>query len=93
MSKTKYQSDIILGETYIDQQSGFEGVATAIYFYQFGCERVNLEAFDDTRKQINSIAFDSPRLTNKKTGKTAKVTRTGGPGLTTEDRDDRGGIR
>lgn len=75
-----YSSDINLGEEYLDKQSGFKGIATAIYFYQFGCERVNLEVFDKKSSEVKSIAFDAPRLTSTKTGITAKVTRTGGPG-------------
>lgn len=84
--KTAFKSDIILGDRYLDKQTGFEGVATAIYFFQFGCERVNVEAFDATTKEIRTNTFDAPRLTNLRTRKTATVTRTGGPGDPDEGR-------
>jgi hypothetical protein len=88
-----YLSDITLGERYRDDQSGFEGIATATYFYQFGCERVNLESFNKKTNDIVSLTFDAPRLTNVATGKKATVTRTGGPGLGNERRSDAGAIR
>lgn len=75
-----YASDVVLGDQYRDSQTGFEGVATAIYFYQYGCERVQVEAFDKKTQDIRSLAFDAPRLIHVKTGKAPKVTRTGGPG-------------
>ena len=77
--KNSYQSDVVLGRKYIDEQTSFEGVATAIYFYQFGCERVTLESYDATQKQIRTETFDAPRLTDLESGVKAKVTRTGGP--------------
>jgi len=79
VSKTKYQSDIVLGEKYVDKQTGLEGVATAIYFFQHGCERVTIETFDTVQKQIREQTFDAPRLTHVASGRTARVTRTGGP--------------
>jgi hypothetical protein len=87
---TNFQSDIVLGETYVDTQTEFEGIATAIYFYQYGCERVQIEAFDKKTKDIRSLSFDAPRLKNKKTGKVAAVTRTGGPGTGLETRGNEG---
>jgi hypothetical protein len=82
----KYKSDIIMGETYRDTQTEFEGVATGVFFYQYGCERVNLEAYDPERKVIQAMGFDAPRLQHVATGKVAKVERTGGPGIGTESR-------
>ena len=75
-----YASDIILGEDYADTQTEFTGKATAIYFYQYGCERVNLESYDKKTKNLVSLAFDAPRLKSIRTGLVATVTRTGGPG-------------
>lgn len=83
---TNYKSDIKLGEEYEDTQTGFRGIATATYFYQHGCERVNVEAYDEERREIRSIVFDAPRLKHVNTGKVAKTHRTGGPGLGNEDR-------
>ena len=79
MSKKKYASDIILGEKYRDEQTGYEGTATALYFFQYGCERVTIETLDPGRKQLVQETFDAPRLVHVETGKRATVTRTGGP--------------
>lgn len=86
--KVKFETDIVMGERYRDSQSEFEGVATGVFFYQFGCERVNLEAFDAQRNTITSLGFDAPRLIHIESGKAARVKRTGGPGLNTEDRNN-----
>jgi hypothetical protein len=88
MTKTKYQSDVKLGQVYRDEQTGLEGVATAIYFYQFGCERVTIEHYDPLKQVINSTTLDAPRLADVKTGKRAKVERTGGPGNGLEARTE-----
>ena len=80
MAKNKFASDIVLGEKYIDKQTGYEGVATSVTFFQHACERVCIESYDETRKQVVEAVFDAPRLTHMKTGKTAEVTKTGGPG-------------
>lgn len=57
---THYEADVELGVQYRDKQTGITGVATAITFYQHGCERVNLEAVID--RKIEEYSFDSPRL-------------------------------
>lgn len=75
--KQKYASDIKLGERYLDKQTGIEGVAASVHFYQFGCERVTLEAV--VQGKIEEYSFDAPRLTHKETDITATTTRTGGP--------------
>lgn len=90
---TNYTSDIIVGDEYEDTQTAFKGIATAIYFYQYGCERVNLEAFDKKNQDIRSLTFDAPRLRHVKSGKVATVTRTGGPGNGNEARRDAGAMR
>lgn len=76
---TSYKTDIVLGETYKDAQTGYEGVATAICFFQYACERVTIECFDGIRKMVIEQSFDAPRLTHVKTGVRAKTERTGGP--------------
>lgn len=83
---TTYKSDIVLGERYTDSQTGFEGVATAVYFFQYGCERVEVQTMDATTQEIRTNCFDSPRLVHVKSGKVPKVARTGGPGSSTEGR-------
>lgn len=77
---SEYKSDIQLGERYRDEQTGYEGVATSITFFQFACERVCLETYDAERKQVKEAVFDAPRLTSVATGQTATTERTGGPG-------------
>lgn len=77
LGKKKYESDIVLGDRYVDKQTGIEGTATAIHFYQYGCERVNLEVV--IADKIEEYAFDAPRLTHKVTNRQATTTRTGGP--------------
>jgi hypothetical protein len=76
-SKNHFESDIRLGERYVDKQTGIQGTATAVYFYQFGCERVSIESVKEG--EIKEYTFDSPRLTHIETGKAATTTRTGGP--------------
>lgn len=80
MSKTNYKSDIVLGERYVDKQTGYEGVATCITFFQHACERIILENYDAERKQVKEVVFDAPRLTHIATDKIAKTKKTGGPG-------------
>jgi hypothetical protein len=75
--KTKYESDIVLGERYRDEQTGIEGVATIISFFQHACERVSLELVVDGK--IEEFTFDSPRLTRVSTGERATAEKTGGP--------------
>lgn len=77
MSKQTYKTDIILGERYRDDQTGIEGTATAVSFYQYGCERVNLEAV--VAGKIEEYGFDAPRLTHIATQKRAESPRNGGP--------------
>lgn len=80
-----YGSDIKLGEKYVDRQTGIEGVATAMHFYQHGCERATLE-FVKSDGELQEITFDAPRLTSLVTGVTARTTRTGGPARAGEKR-------
>lgn len=78
MGKQKYETDIRLGRRYIDPQTGIEGVATGVQFYQYGCERVTLEVV--VAGKIEEYGFDAPRLVSVDTGERAKATRSGGPG-------------
>lgn len=81
-----FQSDIVLGQEYEDTQSPAKGIATAIYFFQFGCERVSLETYDESSKEMRTLTVDAPRLRHVETGKVATTTRTGGPGNGVEPR-------
>lgn len=63
--KTRYATDVKLGERYRDEQTGIEGTATAVSFYQYGCERVSIEAV--VAGKIEEYGFDAPRLTHVST--------------------------
>lgn len=64
-----YQSKIQLGERYLDEQTGYSGVATAICFFQHACERVTVESYDENRKLVIEQVFDAPRLVLIRDGK------------------------
>lgn len=75
-----YDSHIELGERYRDEQTGLEGIATAIYFFQHACERVQLELINKHDGNIMEPVFDAPRLSSVKTGEMPPVpTKPGGP--------------
>lgn len=76
---TKYGSDIELGKRYRDPQTGIEGVATSIHFYQYACERTTLE-FLKKDGELMENTFDSPRLECVEKKQRARATRSGGPG-------------
>lgn len=86
MGKTSYKADIVLGERYRDEQTGLEGVATAIYFFQHACERVQLEMVNQHDGNIMEPVFDAPRLTHVKSGVRATTDRPGGPARGNEGR-------
>lgn len=60
MEVKEWRSEIVLGGRYRDSDTQFEGVATAITFYRFGCERVLL------RTLVSHVPvehwFDGPQL-------------------------------
>jgi hypothetical protein len=71
-----YTADVVLGERYRDDQTGIEGTATAITFYQHGCERVSIETV--VAGKIEEYGFDAPRLTHTDTSQ--RVMSSGRPG-------------
>lgn len=73
----EYKSDIVLGERYVDEQTGIEGVATTVAFFQYACERTSLEVV--VAGKIEEYTFDAPRLTHVSTGERATSEKTGGP--------------
>lgn len=81
-----YKSDIKLGEKYVDEQTGIQGIATSIYFFQHACERVLLEYVNEKDGELKETVFDSPRLTHAKTGEKATTSRPGGPARNGEGR-------
>lgn len=76
--KNEYKSDIKLGRKYRDKNTGFTGTATAVVFYQHGCERVTLKGMNN-HGEIVEYGFDSPEVEDVETGKTPQVEKTGGP--------------
>jgi hypothetical protein len=74
----KYRTDIELGKRYKDPQTGIEGTATAVTFFQYACERVSIETV--VAGKIEEYGFDAPRLESVETQKRARAERTGGPG-------------
>lgn len=85
MRKQKFETDIKMGEKYRDEQTGIEGIATSVHFYQHACERVTLEYVHD-QQGLLELTFDAPRLTSVTTGITAVTTKTGGPARAGERR-------
>jgi hypothetical protein len=77
MAKTKYESDIVIGERYKDEQTGIEGVATGLTFFQYACERVSIEFV--VNGELNEFTFDAPRLTRVSTSEKATAKKPGGP--------------
>lgn len=75
--KETYKSDIKLGEKYRDEQTKIEGVATAVYFFQYACERVTLEMV--VKEELKEYVFDAPRLVHIQSGVQATTEKTGGP--------------
>lgn len=82
---SSYETDIVLGRRYRDEQTGIWGVATAVTFFQYACERVQLEVV--VQGKIEEYGFDAPRLTDVETRETAQTERVGGPGRTVTGRD------
>ena len=78
MAKNKFETDIVLGVLYRDTQTGLEGTASSIHFFQHACERVCLEYINDD-KDLKEAYFDAGRLERVETGKVAKVEKPGGP--------------
>ncbi len=75
----KYESDIELGKTYEDVRTKFMGAATAVCFFEHGCERVTLERVSIHDNRIETEVFDAPRLADVTSGKQATQHKTGGP--------------
>lgn len=59
---TSYKTSIVLGNKYRDTQTGIEGVAIAVTFWQHSCERVIIETVNSHDGKLEEYTFDSPRL-------------------------------
>lgn len=57
-----YETDIVLGKTYKDRISGYEGVADSVYFYLNGCVRVNLVSKKLHEGKVVDATFDEQCL-------------------------------
>lgn len=59
-------SEIILGRTYKDSATGFEGVATGVTHFLFACERVCLSKGHNEKGEPIEAVFDAPQLVETK---------------------------
>src|SRR5688572_1018191 len=85
--REKYMSDVVIGDRYRDTQTGIEGVATALHFYQHACERVTLEAVSGKTGELVEYGFDAPRLVAvERPAEPVRQQRTGGPARHGESR-------
>jgi hypothetical protein len=75
-----FRTEIKLGERYRDKATGFEGTCVALFFYEHGCERVQLKGMNNTGEVIEYV-FDGPELESVKTGRQVQPleAKTGGP--------------
>lgn len=71
--RNSYKSDIVLGESYVDDQTGIQGIATAIYFFQHTCERVQIEYVNKKDGELKELVFDAPRLRHAKSSSEGTV--------------------
>lgn len=58
-----YTSDIVIGEQYEHTRTGLVGYATAIYFFENACERVNIEYLHDG--EVKKETFDAVELRSR----------------------------
>jgi len=77
---TTFNTEIELGQKYRDTATGFEGTASAVYFFQHGCERVNLKGLNGQGELVEYV-FDAPELEHRESGRKVELLekKTGGP--------------
>jgi hypothetical protein len=75
-----FKTQIVLGERYRDKATGFEGTCGAVFFYEHGCERVQLKGMNHTGEVVEYV-FDAPELESVRTDRRVQVlaAKTGGP--------------
>ena len=61
-AKPKRRRKLILGATYKDQITGFEGVASGIVKYMTGCDQVLLAPQARNGVKLDAHWFDKPRV-------------------------------
>lgn len=76
---TTFKTEIELGKKYRDSATGFEGTASAVYFFKHGCERVALKGLNNQGDLVEFV-FDAPELEHQ-SGEAVKLleAKTGGP--------------
>ncbi len=76
----KYKTTIVLGDTYRDRVSGWEGTATAAHFYMNNCVRVTIDGHDENGKP-KGFVFDEEQLEHVPEVSNVKpeASRSGGP--------------
>jgi hypothetical protein len=78
---TSYSTEVVLGNKYRDTQTGIEGTAIAVTFWQHSCERVIIETVSAHDGKLEEYTFDSPRLELvSPPAKEYKKPANGGPG-------------
>ncbi|TDH48708.1 hypothetical protein E2F47_22695 [Mycobacterium eburneum] len=77
---TTFKTQIKLGDKYRDTATGFEGTASAVYFFLHGCERVNLKGLNGHGELVEFV-FDAPELEHVGSKRKVKLLepKTGGP--------------
>lgn len=71
--------NIEFGARYKDPHSGFEGVATSVYFFEHACVRVQLRGTNQSTGAPVECSFDAPELVKVETQEKVEATRSGGP--------------
>jgi hypothetical protein len=90
-AKSVFKTNIELGKKYRDKQTGYEGTAAAIYFFEHGCERVELKSLTRHSGELAIAVFDAPELVEVATEEpvTLVAKKAGGP----HDRKPAAGVR
>lgn len=75
-----FKTNIRMGARYRDSATGFEGTATAVYFFQHGCERTLVKGINGQGEVVEYV-FDAPELEEVSTNKRVELVecKTGGP--------------
>lgn len=92
-----YETPIILGHKYRDEQTGLQGTAIAVTFWQHSCERVIIEFVNEKDGKLEELTFDRPRMVPVEPERQSEKPprrNNGGPGGSSRDSSARrGGAR
>jgi hypothetical protein len=87
----KAKSDIEFGKKSRDKNTGYTGVATGVYFFQYGCTRVTLTSLADG--EIKECNFDEQGVEAVEAEKPLKShAKSGGPRGLVPDASVRGAV-